>query len=85
MADRSVEETLAFVGSQFDSVEHPAASTGVTGTSLPPQKKGTMLLLQSATFKGDECRGMGTMERYMACQSQPLQITVAQPPTSNGK
>jgi hypothetical protein len=85
MVDPSVKETLAFVGSQFDSVEHPAALMGVTGTSLPSQKKGTMRLLQSVTFEGDKCRGMGTMERYMACQCQPLQITVAQSSTSNGE
>jgi hypothetical protein len=84
MTDASAEEILAFVGSQFDSVEQ-ITTTAHAADAFPPQENDERLKTQAVAIDGDGYRGMEPMARYLACDGQPLQITVAQPRTSDCK
>jgi hypothetical protein len=77
-------ENLRFVGGQFSSADQ----SGATELAVDPlllQNDGGQHETQAVTFEDDGCRGMTPMERYLACNAQPLQITVAEPPTHGGK
>jgi hypothetical protein len=81
MTEASTEEILRFNGGAFDSVEQSAASEPATESLLP--QKAEQRETQRVTFEDDACRGMSPMARYLACDRQPLQITVAKPPTGH--
>jgi hypothetical protein len=84
MTAASAEELLAFVGEQFASVDQPDVGAYAAETFLPEENNG-LREAQRVVVVEDEGRGMMPMRRYLACKGQPLQITVAQPSTHDGK
>ncbi len=83
-------EDLAFVGSQFASTNRPSAplQLGATGPAIDPLRSGNNGNQQEdrvITSGDDGGRRQTPMERFLACDNQPLQITVAKPPTKDGK
>lgn len=83
-------EELAFVGSQFGSTVRPgvALQSSAIETTTDPLRLGSNSNQQenrSVTSGDDGDRGRAPMERFLVCGKQPLQITVARPPTKDGK